>query len=103
MTIESLLDKAVKAVVKKEKGWEKAIAPPAKGPQAPTRGKGLPGATQQEGGGSGSFVEQDYTAREHWPERSVATSDGVFTVIWPPTKKLVGEGGQTIELKEPTP
>ncbi|MDO9596741.1 MAG: hypothetical protein Q7J47_03375 [Azoarcus sp.] len=102
MTIPSMLDAAVKRLIVKEPRWKQATTPPAKGGKAAEVAVGRPASAQQSTGSAGSFVEQDYSAREHWPERTATTTDGIFTVMWPPTKKIVGEGGQTIELKEPT-
>lgn len=93
------LQDAIKKLVKQEPGWKAFDKKPAVGARPGTIGTGRPAAAGDVG--AGSFVEVDYAQREYYAERSVVSTDGVFSIVYKPAKKLRGENGMTLELKEP--
>lgn len=97
----SELQKAVDKLIKREPGWKQATTPPKVGPRPGTVSTGRPASAPGAGGATLTFVEQDYALRETYDERVLASSDGVFEIAWRPTKKIIGEAGGVIELKEP--
>ena len=93
------LKAALESLVGATAGWSPLEKIPPVGRRPGSIGVGSAAGTSA---GSDSFVEEDYAAREHYAERVLRTSDGVFSIAWKPTKRLFGKGGTTIELKEPT-
>jgi len=51
--------------------------------------------------GQADFVEIDYALREHYDERPIRSSDGLWTWFIAPVKTIHLEGGGKMELKEP--
>lgn len=93
--------KAVEKLIRREPRWRAATAAPVVGRRPGTVSTGRPASAPGSVGAALTFVEIDYAQREHYTERTAPTSDGIFEVAWRPTKKLYGQGGATIELKEP--
>lgn len=98
----SELKKAVERFVKKEPGWEPFTLPPEKGAKAQSRSVGRPGASAESSGGGGVITEDDYSQREHWPARTVVTSDYLFAIEYQPIKSLLDVSGDRHTFKEPT-
>lgn len=67
------------------------------GAKAPGVGKGKAGA----GGGSDEMVETSYEDRTYWGDKTFTTSDGVFTFIVKPIKKVSFTSGHSITFAEP--
>lgn len=67
------------------------------GSKGPEVGKGKAGA----GGSSGEMVEASYGDRTYWDDRTYTTSDGVFTFIVKPIKKVTFTSGHSITFAEP--
>ena len=76
----SELDKAVEKLTKREKGWAKFSRPPAVGARPGTVTTGRPSTTSSTS--SSPFAEKDYAQREHYADRALTSSDGVFTLIY---------------------
>ena len=93
------LKAALESLMGASAGWSPLEKIPPVGRRPGSIGVGAAAGTSA---GSDSFVEKNYAAREHYAERVLTTSDGVFSIAWKPTKKLFGEDDMTIELKEPT-
>ena len=51
--------------------------------------------------GEFAFVESDYALREHYTQRVVRSSDGIWSFAIKPIKKIHLEGNATMEFKEP--
>lgn len=60
------------------------------------------GRPSSGGAGNGAMVETAFEDREYWGSVDFTSSDGLFTIQVDPIKKVVLEGGRSIEFKEPT-
>lgn len=67
------------------------------GAKTPEVGKGKSAA----GGGSGELIETAYEDRTYWDDRTYTSSDGVFTFIVKPIKKVSLTSGYSITFAEP--
>lgn len=98
----SELEKAIRKLAGREKGWEKFLPPPAVGGRPGGVGVGRPAASgaAQTGGGAG-FVEKDAALREYWPAVTLLSSDGIFSIEIEPIKRLILEGEAVADFKQP--
>ena len=95
----SELDKAVEKLTTREKGWAKFRRLPAAGARPGTVTTGRPSTTSSTS--SSPFAEKDYAQREHYADRALTSSDGVFTLVWSPIKSILLEGNVRATFKEP--
>lgn len=77
------------------------VPKPAQGKKPAVVGKGAPAATAA--GSDGSFVETAFADRTYWPDETVSSTDGVFTLILKPIKKVSLQGGGSIQFADPSP
>ena len=65
---------------------DRGAAPAARSGQPIVSGQG--GSGSSDAGVSYPLTETDYAARQWWPERSVTTTDGLFTIRFKPIKQI---------------
>lgn len=74
----------------------------AQGAKPPAVGKGKAAA----GGGGGAAADMQETAaadREYWTNETITTTDGAFTWIVKPIKRVKLTSGKSIRFADPTP
>ena len=99
-TSTSALQSALRKLVGgDEQGGARLDKLPPVGPRPGGVGSGRPASAGSSAGWG--FVEADYAKREHYPDRAVTTPDGIFSIVWAPTKKMIGTDGSTFQLAEP--
>lgn len=96
----SELQEAIDRLVKREPGWKRFKALPEVGARPGAKSVGRPSSAAA----TLDLIidEDDYDLREHWPDRSLTTSDGVFVIEWLPIKKVSLVGNGSMSFQEPT-
>lgn len=76
-----------------------SLPPPLRPSKIPPR-VGQAGKTATSGGGlAGPLVEKGYDKREFWPERNIATTDGILVVKVRPVKKMLMTDGTGADVE----
>ncbi|MCQ9378793.1 hypothetical protein [Methyloversatilis sp. XJ19-49] len=74
---------------------------PVQGAKPPAIGRGR---TPAASGGSGDvLVETSFASRTYWPDETVTSTDGAFTWIVKPIRRVSLQGGNWIDFADPTP
>lgn len=75
---------------------------PAQGAKPPAVGKSKSGGGGTSGG-AGDLQETSVADREHWADDIFTTTDGAFTWIAKPIKRVKLTSGRSIRFADPTP
>lgn len=75
---------------------------PAQGAKPPAVGKSKSGGGATSGG-AGDLQETAAADREYWTDETITTTDGAFTWIVKPIKRVKLTSGKSIRFADPTP
>lgn len=94
-----VLQEAARRLVSQKAGFEPIKAAPTKGARPGEKTTGRPSSAAISA--AGSLVESDAALREYFPEVSLASTDGIFTLEVSRIKKVYMVGGAVLEFKNP--
>lgn len=89
--------KSVARLMESERGWKRAIQPPAKGPRPGGKGVGRPAS----GAAALELIEEDASTRQYYAPVTLRTSDGLLTIEVEPIKQIDLRGNIPFRLAEP--
>lgn len=94
------LRQAVRRLTGGASGFEPLKPLVTKGARPGTIATGRPASGQS--GTANNLVENSYAEREYWSAVTLESTDGIFTLEIEPIKRVVLEGGGSLEFKQPT-
>ncbi len=74
---------------------------PEKGAKAPEVSRAK--APSSSAGSSNALVETSFASRTYWPDEVLTSTDGAFTWIVKPVRRVNLQGGDWIDFADPTP